>query len=49
MHCKAFEILIETVCMPLCANVHPHRTYLLLSSFSLLAVYLKYLYFPHTT
>jgi len=39
MHCKAFETLVGTVCMPLCTNVHPHLTYLLL--FSLLDVYLK--------
>ena len=27
MCCKALETLIETVCIPLCANVHPHLTY----------------------
>jgi len=27
MHCNAFEILIGTVYMPLCANVHPHLTF----------------------
>ena len=26
--CKAFETLIGTACMPICANVHPHLTYL---------------------
>jgi len=35
MSCKAFKTLIGTVCMPLCANVHPNQTYLLLSFFSL--------------
>jgi len=25
---QAFETLIGTVCMPLCANVHPHLTHL---------------------
>jgi len=49
-----FETFIGTVCMPLCASVHPHRTYLVLFSFSLLAVYLKLLileclHFSHTT
>jgi len=43
MLCKAFEALIGTVCMPLCSNVHPHQTYLLLFSFSGLAVHLKVL------
>jgi len=37
------ETLIGTVCMPLCANVHTHWTYLILYSFSLLAVYQKVL------
>ena len=54
MPCKAFETLIGRVCMPLCANAHPHLTYLLLFSFSLLAVYhkvlmLECLHFSHTT
>jgi len=53
MRCKAFETLIGTVCMPLYANVHPHPIYLLLLSFSLLAVYLNVLmleclHFSHT-
>jgi len=38
MRCKAFETLFGTVCMTLCVKVYPHLTYLLLSSFFLLAV-----------
>jgi len=60
MHCKAFEILIETIWMPLCASVtlvhtvYPIRIYLSLFSFCRLAVYLKVLmleclYFSHAT
>jgi len=33
--CKAFETLIGTACMPICANVHPHLTYLSRFLFSL--------------
>jgi len=43
MRSKAFETLIGTVCMPLCANVHTHRTYLLLFYCYRLAVYIKVL------
>ena len=51
---KAFQTLIGTVYVPLCANVHPHLTYLLLFYFSPSAVHLKVLileclYFSHTT
>jgi len=47
--CKAFKTLSGTVCIPLCANVHPH-----LNSFYRLAVYLKVLmlervHFSHIT
>ena len=53
MRCKASETLIGTVCMPLCASVHPHLNYLALLSFYGLAVYLNVfmlecLHFSHT-
>jgi len=30
MRCKAFETLIGTICMPMCADVHPNLIYILL-------------------
>ena len=54
MHCKAFESLIGTVCMPLSASVHAHLTYFsLFFSFSvavcLKVLMLECLNFSHTT
>jgi len=54
MRCEAFETMIGTVCMPLCANIHPNLAYLSLFSFHRLSVYLKVLmleclHFSHTT
>jgi len=40
---QSMRNLIETACMPLCANVHPHLNYLSLFSFYRLAVDLKVL------
>jgi len=47
MRCKASETLIGTVCMPLCASVHPHLNYLALLSFYGLAVYLNVVVCKH--
>jgi len=39
MRCKAFETLIGTVFLTLCANVHPRLTYLSLFTIFLLTIF----------